>query len=163
MLSSVFSPVCFSSWHDFIYLLSLYKTERSFSQDLLWSWLSCHLTSPPNLFPNKTGWAHTEDFQVEGSIWDRQKYWGDFPQKIPVSWRWLTSGWSSAWLSPSLKLSLELQLSVWTAAVISVNQKLPMRPKKKLLLVRLLVSGLGLEPRWLLNRLQNTLLVIDKI
>ena len=28
-------------------------------------------------------------------------------------------------------------------------------PTKELLPVRLLVSGLGLEPRWLLNRLQN--------
>ena len=28
-------------------------------------------------------------------------------------------------------------------------------PSKELLLVRLLVSGLGLEPRWLLNRFKN--------
>ena len=33
-------------------------------------------------------------------------------------------------------------------------------PSKELLLVRLHVSGLGLEPRWLLNRLQNTFRII---
>ena len=33
-------------------------------------------------------------------------------------------------------------------------------PSKGLLLVRLLVSGLGLEPRWLLNRLQIILVVV---
>ena len=36
-------------------------------------------------------------------------------------------------------------------------------PSKELLLVRLHMSGLGLEPRWLLNRLQFTLNVIVKI
>ena len=59
-------------------------------------------------------------------------------------------------------------MSVSTAAVTSANQKMPTRPRlkrktrrkegmasKELLLVRLLVSGLGLEPRWLLNRLKT--------
>ena len=34
-------------------------------------------------------------------------------------------------------------------------------PSKELLLVRLHVSGLGLEPRWLLNRLKTKTVLID--
>ena len=34
-------------------------------------------------------------------------------------------------------------------------------PSKELLLVRLHVSGLGQEPRWLLNRLKTEMVLID--
>ena len=65
-------------------------------------------------------------------------------------------------------------MSVLTAAVTSVNQKMPTKPRlkretrrkegmpsKELLLVRLRVSGLGLEQMWLLNRFKNY--IHDKI